>query len=183
MLRHVSWWAIGLCAAAASVSAVALWQFVVARWPEPELVDEHKVTYASLGRGLAWIGVGSVAAAAAVIVCLAFPLHAVPAGLVLATLGVVLAGCDARTTWIPARLCHMGWAAVIVAAAVSVFLPGGAAIVALVAVGCGAVAFGGFGLLWWRGLCGFSDARYVVLLAGTAGLVSVTAAAASIAVG
>lgn len=180
----MSWWAIVLCVAAAGVVAAVVWQFVVARWPEPELAGEEKVSYASLGRGRRWAGVGLAGAGVATVVCLTFPVHAVPAGLVLATLGVVLAGCDAWTTWIPARLCHVGWVLVAAAAAVSVVLPGGgSAVGALVALGCGAVTFGAFALLWWRGLCGFSDARFVVLLAVTGGLVGVTAAAAGIAVG
>jgi leader peptidase (prepilin peptidase)/N-methyltransferase len=84
---------------------------------------------------------------------------------VLATVGVLLAAIDGRTTWLPLSLTRGGWALMALAIGVSAVLgaaPGDVARTAL-----GAVVAGGLYLLVWvisRGGFGFGDVRFAPML-------------------
>jgi leader peptidase (prepilin peptidase)/N-methyltransferase len=84
---------------------------------------------------------------------------------VLATLGVVLAAVDARTTWLPLRLTQLAWAAMAAAGLVTLAL--GAGWPTLLRAGVGAAVAGLLYLLVWRlsgGGFGFGDVRFAPLV-------------------
>jgi leader peptidase (prepilin peptidase)/N-methyltransferase len=89
---------------------------------------------------------------------------------VLATLGVVLAIIDLRTTWLPKRLTHLGWLLMAAAVALTAILTGDQWVGVrglLGALAAGAV----YGLVWAvsRGGFGFGDVRYAPLIGAAAG--------------
>lgn len=156
-------------AAATAAAAAAGWRCALPRLAEPDTAGEPKVPYRALATGRHTLLVGLLAAAAAVLPALLLPAEQLPLWLVLALLGVPLAVIDALTTWIPASLTRLGWAATVPAAAAAAAL--GASWTDLLRAAGGALAAGLlFGLVWLasRGGFGFGDVRYVPLIGAAA---------------
>lgn len=137
----------------------------VLRWlPEPPGPDGPD--YAALATAPHLVlacALGSAVAAA--VSWAALPPAVQPLWSVLAVGGVLLAGIDAATTWLPLRLVQVTWAAMAVAALVGASLAGTG--VLLLRAGVGAAVAGGLYLLVWlvsRGGFGFGDVRYAPLL-------------------
>jgi leader peptidase (prepilin peptidase)/N-methyltransferase len=88
---------------------------------------------------------------------------------VLATLGVLLAAIDARTSWLPLRLTQIAWLAMAIAALMSALL-GGSVWVAARALAGAAIAGALYVLVWLisRGGFGFGDVRFAPLLGAAA---------------
>src|SRR5215217_629033 len=96
---------------------------------------------------------------------LSLPHYIQPMWAVLATLGILLAAIDARTSWLPLRLTQIAWLAMAIAALVSALLGGGIWIAGRAIVG--AAIAGTLYLLVWlisRGGFGFGDVRFAPLL-------------------
>ena len=176
------WWTILACAVGTAAVTTLLWSLVV-RSPEPEPHDPDKTPYSNLNTPRHWMVVIALAVLSAIGVVLAFPNYAMPAGLVLVAAGVPLAVCDCATTWIPARLCHLSWAAMTIAVLAAIWIPGGGPGVVASSLGTTAIATGLFALFWRLGQCGFGDVRFVVLLGASTGLLGPLVAALAIAAG
>ena len=132
--------------------------------PEPAEPD-GKVAYRDLGSLRFVLGCALLSALAQGLAALTLPRSVLPLWTVLATVGVLLAAIDGRTTWLPLSLTRGGWALMAVAIGVSAVLgaaPGDVARTAL-----GAVVAGGLYLLVWvisRGGFGFGDVRFAPML-------------------
>lgn len=100
---------------------------------------------------------------------LSLPYYIQPMWLVLATLGVLLAAIDARTSWLPLRLTQIAWLAMAIAALLSALL-GGSVWVAARALAGAAIAGALYLLVWLvsRGGFGFGDVRFAPLLGAAA---------------
>ena len=100
---------------------------------------------------------------------LSLPYYIQPMWLVLATLGVLLAAIDARTSWLPLRLTQIAWLAMAIAALLSALL-GGSVWVAARALAGAAIAGALYLLVWFvsRGGFGFGDVRFAPLLGAAA---------------
>ena len=100
---------------------------------------------------------------------LSLPYYVQPMWLVLATLGVLLAAIDARTSWLPLRLTQIAWLAMAIAALLSALL-GGSVWVAARALAGAAIAGALYLLVWLisRGGFGFGDVRFAPLLGAAA---------------
>jgi len=143
---------------------------VLRRLPEPtpdtdaDAGTDSKIPYAALAtrRFAAIVGVLSAAAVAIPALALARPL--LPGWLVLATLGLLLAAIDARTTWLPLPLTRVAWAAMVVATGIGAVLGGWAQL--LRGLGGFLVAGAVFGAVWLisRGGIGFGDVRFAPLV-------------------
>lgn len=140
----------------------------------PEDIDV-KVPYASLATWRFAVTVATLTALAVVIptVSLSSPIL-LPPWLVLATLGVLLAAIDARTTWLPLSLTRAAWIAMAVALGLCGLLGGWS--VALRGVVGFCVAGAIFGAIWLvtRGGFGFGDVRYAPLVGAATATVSWT---------
>jgi leader peptidase (prepilin peptidase)/N-methyltransferase len=149
------------------------------RLPEPAVEDtetgdpsDAKIAYAALATPRFAAVVGVLATVAVVIAATQLPIAALPAWLVLGTLGSLLAAIDARTTWLPLPLTRAAWVAMAGALAV-----GGAVGGWLPAVrGAGGFAIAGavFGAAWLlsrRGF-GFGDVRFAPLVGAATATVS-----------
>jgi leader peptidase (prepilin peptidase) / N-methyltransferase len=150
--------------AGAVVVAALLAILVVARLPEPD-EGAGKIRYADLVTTRFILGSALAAGAAAAVSWLTMPVPVQPLWWVLATLGVVLAAVDHRTTWLPLRLTRLAWAAMAVAGLVALVL--GAGWPALARAGAGAGLAGLLYLLVWRlsrGGFGFGDVRFAPLV-------------------
>jgi leader peptidase (prepilin peptidase) / N-methyltransferase len=138
------------------------------RLPEP--ADGYgKPLYRELGTIDFILGCGALAGLGMTISWLSLPRSAQPMWLVLATLGVLLAAIDARTSWLPLRLTRIAWLAMAVAALLSALLDGGIWIAGRAVVG--AAIAGALYLLVWllsRGGFGFGDVRFAPLLGAAA---------------
>ena len=145
---------------------------VLRRLPEPTgdtgaaTVDGAavKVPYAALATRRFAAIVGVLAAVAVATAALTQPPTVLPGWLVLATLGLLLAAIDARTTWLPLRLTRVAWVAMGVATGAGAILGGWAQLVR--GLGGFLVAGAVFGLIWLvtRGGIGFGDVRFAPLV-------------------
>ena len=101
---------------------------------------------------------------AVAIPALALPVSVLPAWLVLATLGLLLAAIDAATTWLPLPLTRVAWAAVAAATGLGALLGGWAQLVR--GLGGFLLAGGVFAAVWLltRGGFGFGDVRFAPLV-------------------
>jgi leader peptidase (prepilin peptidase)/N-methyltransferase len=157
------------------------------RLPEPsaeDLGNETKITYAQLARTRFIAGAAAVSVAAAIVSWTLFPVRLQPLWTVLAVLGVLVAAIDALTTWIPRRLTHVAWLAMLVAVGLAAVL--GASLADAVRTGIGALLAGGLYLLMWavsRGAFGFGDVRFAPLLGAAAAAHSWQLLAATLALG
>ena len=144
--------------------AALLAGFVVSRLPEPD-DGADKIRYADLVTPRFVTGSALTAGAAAAISWLTMPLPVQPMWWVLATVGVVLAAVDVRTTWLPLRLTRLAWTGLAVGGLFTLVL--GAGWAALLRAGAGAGLAGLLYLLVWRlsrGGFGFGDVRFAPLL-------------------
>lgn len=152
------------------VAMVAGTPRVLARLPEP--VDGgDKVAYSALGTTTFVWACALLATVAQALAQTALPRSVLPLWTVLATVGVLLVGIDARTTWLPTPLVRAGWALMALACVGYAALGGTAA--DIVRTLAGSVLAG---LLYvafhtiLRGGLAFGDARFAPLLgAATAG--------------
>lgn len=133
---------------------------------------ESKIPYAALATPrfravVAALGAGLAGTAAALA-----PPATVPSWLVLATVGLLLAAIDARTTWLPLPLTRLAWLAMAAALVVGALLGG----VGPLLRGLGGFVLAGavFGAVWLvsRGGFGFGDVRYAPLVGAAAASVS-----------
>lgn len=137
------------------------------RPPEPGAIDA-KIPYAALAtvrfRAVVAALGGWFAGTAAVLA----PPATLPSWLVLATVGLLLAAIDARTTWLPLPLTRLAWLAMAAALAVGALLGGTG--VPLRGLGGFALAGAVFGAVWLisRGGFGFGDVRYAPLVGAAA---------------
>lgn len=126
--------------------------------------QDAKVAYATLATPRFAGIVGVLSAAAIAVPALTLPRPVLPGWLVLATLGVLLAAIDARTTWLPLPLTRVAWAAMAAATGIGAFLGGWAQLVR----GLGGFLVAGtvFGVIWLvtRGGIGFGDVRFAPLV-------------------
>jgi leader peptidase (prepilin peptidase) / N-methyltransferase len=147
-----------------AATAALLARLLVTRLPEP--VDgEGKIRYPDLVTPGFLLGCGLAAGTATAISWLTMPLALQPLWWVLATLGVVLAAVDARTTWLPLRLTRLAWVGLLVGGLAALGL--GAGWPALLRAGAGGALAGLLYLLVWRlsrGGFGFGDVRFAPLV-------------------
>ena len=154
--------------AAAAGTGGLLARLLVPRLPEPD-DGAGKIRYADLATPRFVAGCASAAGFAAAVAWLTMPLALQPLWWVLATLGIVLAAVDARTTWLPLRLTRLAWAAMAAAGLGAAAL--GAGWPALLRAGVGAALAGLLYLLVWRlsrGGFGFGDVRFAPLVGAVA---------------
>jgi leader peptidase (prepilin peptidase)/N-methyltransferase len=136
----------------------------VPRLPEPA-DGAGKIRYAELATPAFVAGCAVGAGVAAAVSWGTMPVALQPLWWVLATLGVVLAAVDARTTWLPLRLTRLAWAAMAVAGLVALAIGAGGP--ALLRAAGGAALAGLLYLLVWRlsrGGFGFGDVRFAPLV-------------------
>ncbi|HEU4909429.1 MAG TPA: prepilin peptidase [Propionibacteriaceae bacterium] len=157
--------------AAALVIAVAcalLVRPVLQRLPEPAGGGD-KPLYRALPSIRFLLVCAVLAGLAAAVSWLSLPHYAQPMWAVLATLGVLLAAIDARTSWLPLRLTQIAWLAMAIAALMSALL-GGSVWVAARALAGAAIAGALYLLVWLisRGGFGFGDVRFAPLLGAAA---------------
>jgi len=151
-------------AIAAAVTCALLARWAVPRLPEPA-DGAGKIRYTDLATPGFVVGSALVGGAAALVSWLTLPVAVQPLWWVLATLGVVLAAVDARTTWLPLRLTRPAWAAMGAAGLVALWLGTGWPI--LLRAGVGAALAGLLYLVVWRlsrGGFGFGDVRFAPLV-------------------
>lgn len=136
------------------------------------VTEPAKIPYAALARPGFVAACALAAAGAAAIAVIWIPPHRVALWLVLAVFGVVLAGIDWATTWLPMRLSYAGWIAMAAATVGTAFAFGDAWM--LLRAVAGAVVAGVVYLAIWvlsRGGFGFGDVRFAPLLGAAAGSV------------
>ncbi len=137
---------------------------VLVRLPEPQ-TPEGKTPYRDLATPSFVVVCAVIAAAAQGLTLLTLSAVVQPLWAVLATVGVLLAGIDARTTWLPRRLTHAAWVLMAVAVGLSAVL--GASEAGVLRTLAGAAIAGALYLLVWtvtRGGFGFGDVRFAPLL-------------------
>jgi leader peptidase (prepilin peptidase) / N-methyltransferase len=150
--------------ATAAATGGLLARLLVPRLPEPD-DGAGKIRYADLATPRFVAGCASAAGVATAVAWLTMPLALQPLWWVLATLGIVLAAVDARTTWLPLRLTRLAWAAMAVAGLGAAAL--GAGWPELLRAVVGAALAGLLYLLVWRlsrGGFGFGDVRFAPLV-------------------
>lgn len=151
---------------------------VLRRLPEPDDdgpagdPSDAKTAYAALATRRFAAVVGILGAAAVAIAAIRVPTAALPAWLVLGTLGLLLAAIDARTTWLPLPLAHVSWVAMAAALAVAGLVGGWAPAVRGVAGFVVAGALFGAAWLLTRGGFGFGDVRFAPLVGAATATVS-----------
>lgn len=125
--------------------------------------DEPKVAYAALATPAWIITITALAFVLALAVTDGQPRITWPVWMVAATCGLWQAGVDAGTTWIPKRLAHWTWAALLVSMVpVTVQVPTVAMVMAGVSAGITLV----FWLVWrLGGGFGFGDVRFIPVMA------------------
>ena len=132
--------------------------------PEPPEPD-GKTAYRDLARP-SFAGVcGLCAALAAAAPWALLPVPVRPLWLVLASVGVLLAAVDARTTWVPRQLTRAGWLGMGLATGLGVLLGGEGSLAVQAALG--ALVAGGLYAAAWaitRGGFGFGDVRFAPLI-------------------
>lgn len=151
-----------------AVATVLGWWWLAGTLAEPDNDDpgDPKVPYRDLATWAhASVVLGVSTIAAVVLVVFAAPVTW-PVWVVLSTFGVVLAGIDGFTTWIPRVVSWASWAALAVAIIV-MFVWGGPW---WGAVAGGTVAGILFAAMWLftRGGIGFGDVRYIPLVGAAA---------------
>jgi leader peptidase (prepilin peptidase) / N-methyltransferase len=129
-----------------------------------DAADAAKIPYAALATPRFAAVVGLLSAVAVAIPALALPVSVLPAWLVLATLGLLLAAIDAATTWLPLPLTRVAWAAAAAATGLGALLGGWAQLVR--GLGGFLLAGGVFAAVWLltRGGIGFGDVRFAPLV-------------------
>lgn len=137
---------------------------------------DAKIPYAALATARFAIACGALSAAATLVAWLRVPRELLPLWTVLAILGVILVAIDAVTTWIPRRVCHWTWLAMILVAAPLAAVMG-ADWVTLGRTAIGAVVFGLSFLLFAlpKNGIGFGDVRLAPVLGAAVGALSWTA--------
>lgn len=150
---------------------------ILRRLPEPAggadpESAERKVSYAALATPGFAGAVGVLAAALVGFAAATVAAPALPAWVVLGTLGLLLAAVDARTTWLPLSLTRAAWLAM-AAALVLGGLLGNWSLTARALAGA-LLAGALFWLVWrlTRGGFGFGDVRYVPLVGAATASVS-----------
>lgn len=173
--HHGSMTSAGIVAAALLCAAVttAVWQVACRRIPEPVATDESKRAYRDLAGPRLTLLLVLVSAASGGLVAHTAPLACWAVWAVLSTIGTVIAGIDAFTTWMPRILAHWSWAALAAAiAATAAWSPPTAVAAAAGAAGAGLL----FGLIWLisRQGFGFGDVRYMPLIGAATATTSLT---------
>lgn len=179
----MSWPAL-LAAVVLAGAAWALTPVVLRALPEPATSDaKGKVPYAALVTPAFAAAVGVLGGLAGLVAFTALSVEHWLAWTALALVNLLACAIDARTTWLPARLSHVGWF-VAAGGAVVVALAQGSAW-PLVRAGLGAVAVGGlFHLLWWvTGTFGYGDVRLAVTIGAVTALVDAELVVASVLAG
>ncbi|HEY5820549.1 MAG TPA: A24 family peptidase [Propionibacteriaceae bacterium] len=156
-------------AALVTAAAVAgLVRPVLLRLPEP--VDtEDKKPYAALPTPGFVAGCALLAGLGVAVAGLTLTWSIQPLWWVLSSFGVLLAGIDARTTWLPLVVTRWAWLAMAVGALGSLALGAGGWV--LFRVSAGAAVAGLLYLLFWlasRGGFGFGDVRFAPLIGAAA---------------
>ena len=151
-----------------AVACALLVRPVLRRLPEPA-GGHDKPLYQDLPTIRFLLVCAVLAALATAVSWLSLPYNIQPMWAVLATLGVLLAAIDARTSWLPLRLTQIAWLAMAIAGLVSALL-GGSVWVAARALGGAAIAGALYLLVWLvsRGSFGFGDVRFAPLLGAAA---------------
>lgn len=156
---------VGVAAAIGLVTGLAT-PAVLRRLPEPLTTAdaEAKIPYATLATPSFDVAVGALAALGVLLPGLLLPAGLAVGWVVLATLGVLLAAIDARTTWLPLPLTRVAWLAT--GAALLAVGVGAGWSAALRGLGGFLLAGGVFGAIWLisRGGFGFGDVRYAPLV-------------------
>lgn len=160
---------------------------VLRRLPEPSADQpgaDTKLRYAQLPTRRFVTAVTLLSVAATLVAWAVLPARLQPLWTVLATVGVLLAAIDARTTWLPRTLSVVGWLTMMVAVGGSVALGVSPADVGRTATGA-ALAWGLYLLIWaaTRGGFGFGDVRFAPLLGAAAAAHSWTLLAATLMLG
>lgn len=140
--------------------------------PEP-VGGEGKIAYSALATPAVALAAGAASFGAALCAWSLLPPLLQPQWSVLATLGVLLAAIDLRTTWLPLPLTRIAWAAMAAASLASWLISADHG--ALIRAAAGAAAAGAlYGLTWalTRGGIGFGDVRYAPLIGAAGGAVS-----------
>lgn len=149
-------------------------------------LQEGKPRYADLASRRFSLAIASCAVAAGLVLIATLPPAAWPVWVPLATIGVLLAGIDAVTTWLPLALTRALWLATGAATGVQILLAPSAerGPLALRMV-LGATAVGAFFWVFWRltGGLGFGDVRLAPVLGAALASVSWNALLAGLLLG
>lgn len=158
-------WGIVAALAAAAVAA-GLWWATLPRLREPATDGEPKRPYAAVRSPSTTAGVASAAALLSASSLLADP-WAQPIWLLAAAVATVPVALDALTTWIPASLTYLAWAAALTGIVIGLLGHPQRWPDALVVLG-GAASAGLIFLLLWRvsGSFGYGDVRFAPLIGG-----------------
>lgn len=160
---------------------------VLRRLPEPLNGSQHdKPLYASLATPRFGVGVAACAFAAALVLLARLPPPSWLVWLPLATVGVLLVGIDAVTTWLPLSLTRVLWLGTLIAAAAQALLAPAPIRAALtLRMLLGAAGVGLFFWTFWRlvGGLGFGDVRLAPVLGAATASVSWSTLAAGLFLG
>ena len=137
--------------------------------------------FAGLARPAFLVPVAVVAGVAATAAAWIVDGPLLPAWLVLSTVGVLAAGVDAVTTWIPRQLCHLGWVATVAAGVVTVVAAGWTELPAM-AFGAGLYTVT-LWLVWRFGGGGFGDVRLAPVIGAAAGSLGPVVVVAGLGIG
>ena len=151
-----------------AVACALLVRPVLQRLPEPG-GGHDKPLYRDLPTLRFMLVCAVLAGLAMAVSWLSLPHYIQPMWAVLATLGILLAAIDARTSWLPLRLTQIAWLAMAIAALISALLGGSVWVAARAVVGA-AIAGALYVLVWLisRGGFGFGDVRFAPLLGAAA---------------
>lgn len=158
-----------LCAATAAV----LWQVFTRRLPEPEHPGEPKRPYKDLSGPRHTLPVALVSAASGAFAAWAAPPSSWAVWAVLSTIGAVVAGLDAFTTWMPRAVAHWSWAGLAAAIAATALWSPATALAGLAGAAGAGLLFAGIWLVT-RQAFGFGDVRYMPLIGAATTTVSLT---------
>ena len=166
-MTSVSGTAVALATGVGLLTAL-LAVLIPGRLPEP-VGGGPTPTYRELSSGRFGLGCGLLAAVATTVTWLTGPPAIQPLWWVLATLGVLLAAIDARTTWLPLPLTRLAWAAMLAAGVVAYALGAGWPSLLRAAAGA-AIALLLYLVVWLasRGGFGFGDVRFAPLVGAPA---------------
>lgn len=172
-------WPSLLIAVVAAVATTAATPWVLRRLPRPPDAPDYPALVTP--RLLMVVGALTLVATGAV-TCLVPAAHWL-AWASLAVVNVWAVVIDARTTWLPAALSHLGWGVAAAGAVVAALVTGGPA--PLVAAGLGAALVGGFfhGVWAWTRQVGYGDVRLAATIGAVAALEGPTLAAAAVMAG
>lgn len=167
----------GAAALAVATATGALSGPILRRLREPAPADlppgEHKTAYTDLAGPRFAFGAAVVAFALGVISWSVLEPARQPPWIVLASVGVLLALIDLRTTWLPLQLTRVGWAGMTLAVGLAALLTGDPWLLLHATVGAAGAA-GIYSLAWAlsRGGFGFGDVRFAPLIGAAAATVS-----------